>query len=183
MRDKSKFQNQRRGSEQSGGSQIVGHGANNGAGMADHVMENIRAAKEKVMQTTGKMSSAIGQTLKEEGERLFEKKKGRVVSRISGAGKLVKQVAHALRAVKADGVAQMVEQTADSVEDATHYLEDATLQQVVEDTGQIVREHQALAVGGLFVVGFAASRFLKAGGSRSSESGSELGESDENESE
>lgn len=174
MRDKSSLQRRRDPDKQddktgSAGGQIVTrikHGASDVAGRLK------------------RGAAAVGQTVKEEGEQLFEKRKDRVVSRVRGFGKATRQVAHALHAVKADGLAEYADRAAEHVEGATQYLEESDLETVVEDAGDLAREHQALAAGGLFLVGFALSRFLKASGSRTQEQEEDEpdeGEPDENE--
>jgi hypothetical protein len=126
---------------------------------------------------------AVGQTVKEEGEQLFEKQKDGIVSRVRGFGKATRQVAHALHAVKADGLAEYADRAAEQVEGATRYLKESDLETVIEDAGDLAREHQALAAGGLFLVGFALSRFLKASRSQTQDDDDrDAGEPDENES-
>lgn len=106
--------------------------------------------------------TAVGHTVKEEGEQLYEKQKDGVVSKVRRMGKATRQVAHALHAVKADGLADYADKAAEHVEQATQYLDEADLETVLHDAGDLAREHQAIAVGGLFIVGLALSRFLKA---------------------
>jgi hypothetical protein len=119
-----------------------------------------------VRQTASEAARAIKDTVQEEAEQMYEKQKDKVISRVTTAGKVVKQAARALHVMKADGLAEYAEQAADRVDDATHYLEEHNLTDVLQDTGEAVRRHQALAVGAMFIAGFALSRFLKASEAR-----------------
>lgn len=112
-------------------------------------------------------SQALGQTLKEEGDRLYEKQRDRAAGKVDSAKKLTKQVAHALHAVKADKLATQLERMTDGIEGASQYLEDSDLQKVLEDAREVVRNHEALAAASLFLIGFTLSRFLKAGAAQS----------------
>jgi hypothetical protein len=129
------------------------------------IVGRVKEGASELAQYVRQGVQAVEQTVKEEGEHLYEKQKDKIISRVGGIGKATRQVAHALHAVKADGLAEYVDSAAEGVEDASHYLEESDLRQVLGDAGDLAREHQALAIGGLFVVGFALSRFLRATGS------------------
>ena len=166
------------------GGEILSRVKEGASDVAQYVKDSARAAREKVRETAAEASRAIQETVKEEAEQMYEKQKDRVASRVAGAGKAVNQAARALHVIKADGLAKYAERAADRVEDASHYLEEHTLSDVLQDTGDVVRRHQALAVGGMFIAGFALSRFLKASESRrqsgSAQGSSREGDNDDN---
>jgi hypothetical protein len=155
----------RRG-EEAGGGEMLSRVKEGASDVAQYVKDGARAARQKVRETATEATRAIKETVQEEAEQMYEKQKDKIVSRVSTAGKVVKQAARALHVMKADALAEYAKQAADRVEDATHYLEEHNLTDVLEDTGDIVRRHQALAVGGMFIAGFALSRFLKASQAR-----------------
>ena len=126
------------------------------------------------------------EAIKEEAERLFDEQKGKAASKVTRYGKAVHQAAHALRAVKAEGLAEYADSAADAVEGLTSYLEERNLAQVLQDAGEVARRHPGMVIGGMFLTGFAAARFLKASASREGEegqsddeSGGEAGEEEE----
>ena len=152
---------------------------------AGDVVENVtsgaRETAEQVKHKAAEMTEAITSTLKEEAERLFDEQKGKAASKVGRYGKLIHQSAHALRAVKADGVADMVDGAAERVEHINDYLEERTLAQVLDDVGEVARRHPGMMLGGLFIAGLAGARFLKASASRDDAGGGSASESDEDE--
>jgi hypothetical protein len=139
------------------------------SGATRYLAEQARSASQQVKEATSGVTQAVLQTVQQEAERVYEKKKGRAVVRVKGVAKIGRQAAHALHAVKADKAAEYVEQASQRVGQATGYLEDHTLTEIMEDAADVVRRNQALAVGALFVTGFALTRFLKASASRDAE--------------
>ncbi len=151
------------------------------AEVADYVKTSTCAATRQVKETAAEMARAIRETVKEEAERLFEEQRDRVSSRAVKVGKATRQVAHALKAVKLDSVAEQVEAGARRVDDASDYIKERNLTEILQDAEEIVQRNRGLAVGGLFIAGFALARFLKASESREGEDGEEdPGDEDEN---
>jgi hypothetical protein len=149
------------------------------AEVASSVRDGAAEAAETVKRKAGDMSKAISGTVKEEAERLFGEQKGKAASKVKRYGKVVQQAAHALRAVKADPLAEYVDAAAEKVEGVTDYLEERNLAQVFEDAGELARKHPGMTIGGMFIAGFALARFLKASASRDEEgddSGDDEGE-------
>ena len=128
---------------------------------AGAVRESASGAAEQVKQRASEMTRAITGGIAEEAGRLFEEQKGKAASKVARYGKVIHQSAHALRAVKADGLAEYVDAAADKVEGINEYLEERTLAQVLDDAGEVARSHPGMMLGGMFVAGFALARFLK----------------------
>jgi len=152
-----------------GGGEVVARVRDGVTGATRYVAEQGRTVARQVKEATLEASQAVLQTVREEAERVYEKQKDRIAGRITRVSKIGGQAAHALRAVKADKAAEYVDDVSRRVGRATDYLEDHTLTEMMEDAGEIVRRNPALAVGGLFVAGFAVTRFLKATASRDAE--------------
>lgn len=134
--------------------------------VAGAVGRGTREATQQLTQTVAEMTQEITSTIKEEAERLFDEQKGKAAAKVARYGKAIHQGAHALRAVKAEGLAEYVDSAADGVEGLTDYLEERTLAQVIEDTADVARRHPGITFGGMFLAGLAAARFLKASASR-----------------
>jgi hypothetical protein len=153
------------------------------AEVANYVRSGTRAATQQLKETAAEVTRAIKETVKEEAERLFEEHRGRVSSRAVKVGKATRQVAHALKAVRLDAAADQVEAGARRVDDASQYIKERNLTEILQDAEEIVQRNRGLAVGGLFIAGFALARFLKASESRedSGEGDQDQGDEDENE--
>ena len=161
----------KRGGE--GATDIVSRVKDGASGAAQYVQNALAAATAHARETAGELTGSVLDTLLDEAERLYDGRKEQAISRIAGAGKLAGRTAHALHAVKAEGVASYVEQMADRVGKARDYLEDRTLGEILEDAGDLVHRNPAVVVGGLFIAGFAVTRFLRASQTRGNEDGEE----------
>jgi len=146
------------------------NGRSGGGGILSGAMQYVRngahAAAEQVQRTIGDTGGVVLDTVLDEAERLYEEQRKNAVSRVSGFSKIAARSAHALHAVKADGVAEYVEQAAEQVERSTDYLRDRELSEILEDAGDVIRRNPGAAMGGMFIVGFAITRFLKASATR-----------------
>jgi len=143
------------------------------AEVAQRVAGGARAAKEQVMQKAADVTRAVADGVKEEAERIFDDQKGRIGSKVERWGKTIHQAAHALHAVKAEGAADMVDAAAERVGNVSSYLEERSLSDLLSDAEDVARRHPGIMLGGMFVAGLVAARFLKASAERDSDGGSE----------
>lgn len=118
-------------------------------------------------QEVVEVARTAAETVKEEAQRVLDDQREAVGSKVAKAARLARQFGHALRAVRLDDAAKMTDSAAKRVEKLGDYVKEADVSQVLEDAEGMAREHQALFAGGLFIVGLAVARFLKA--SRESE--------------
>lgn len=132
------------------------------ADMAGRLGESTREAAGQAKEKVADMTRVITDTVKEEAERLFNEQKEKASSKVGRMGKSLNQAAHALRAVKADAAAEYVDSTAGKIQGFSEYIEERNLAQVLEDAGELARRNPGLMVGGMFLAGLAAARFLKA---------------------
>lgn len=139
------------------------------SGMTRKLREGARAATDQVKQTAAEVTRVITDTLQDEASRLFYDQRGQAAKRVARLGKVARQAAHALHAVKMDGVADYADAAAQRVEDLSDYINDKDLTELLRDAQDAARAHPAVAMGGMFLVGLAAARFLKASASRDDE--------------
>lgn len=146
-----------------GGSHQVVSRVREGASEALHyVRDQTAAATQQAKESATEVANAILETVQDEAERFYGRHKKRAVSKVSGLGKVAKQTAHALHAVKADAAAEYLDEASRRVRQASQYLEEQSLSEILQDAGDVVRRNSALTAGALFLVGFATVRFLKA---------------------
>ena len=124
----------------------------------DQVREKTEVAQEKAQgaaqQARSRFRDQVDQRSTQAGERL------------SGTAADVRGVAEELRRQGKEAPARMVEQAAGQADRAADYLKGASGERLLRDVEDLARgKPWAVAAGGL-VVGFAASRFLKASSSR-----------------
>jgi hypothetical protein len=145
------------------------------ADVARRVANTASVAKEQVMRKAADMTRAVTDGVKEEAERFFDEQKGRLGEKVDRVSKVIHQAAHALHAVKADGVAEAVDAAAERFEQASNYIEERTLSDLISDTEDVARRHPGLMLGGLFLTGLVAARFVKASASREDEASGQRG--------
>lgn len=141
------------------------------SGVASGLRTSATRAKKQVKRQVNDVVKAIVDTVHEEAERLFDEQRDRAASKVQKAGKMIHQASHALHAVRMDGVADAIDAAAERVESFSDYITERNLNDIIHDAGDLVNRHKGLAIGGLFITGFAIARFLKA-----SESGARDGE-------
>jgi hypothetical protein len=124
----------------------------------EQVREQAQAAQERARgaagQTRGRLRDQVDQRSTRAGERL------------SGTAADVRSVAEELRRQGKDTPARLAEQAAGQTDRVADYLKGASGERLLRDIEDFARgKPWAVAAGGL-VLGFAASRFLKASSSR-----------------
>src|SRR6185369_12442101 len=67
-----------------------------------------------------------------------------------------------LHAVRMDSAARLAERASNRVEQASQYVKESNMTQVIEDAQELARRHRALAVGGMFLTGLVVARLVKA---------------------
>ena len=105
---------------------------------------------------------SLAKSLQQEAEDAFEEKRGTAASKVAKVGKAIGQAAHALHAVKMDGVAEYIDAAAEQFERASDYIKQSDLRRVSDAASEFINRHRAVVAGGLFITGLAVARFLKA---------------------
>ena len=136
---------------------VTGSGSTTGQ-VKDQVREKAQVAQDKAKgaakQAGSRLRDQVDQRSTQAGERL------------SGTASDVRSVAEELRRQGKDTPARMVEQAAGQADRVADYLKAASGERILRDVEDIARgKPWAVAAGGL-VLGFAASRFLKASSGR-----------------
>jgi len=128
-----------------------------------------RAAKEvaqKVKSTATDTVSQIGSKISDETSHLFDDQKNMVCEKVDGLVGSLRQSADSL-SEKDPTVGRFMTTAADKVEGMSSYLREHDLRDVYQQVEGFARRHPAIVLGGLFVVGTLAARFLKASRERS----------------
>jgi hypothetical protein len=124
----------------------------------DQVREKTQVAQDKARgalgQARGRLSDQVDQRSTEAGER------------IAGTASDVRSIADELRSQGKDGPASLAEQVAGQADRLGDYLKGASGDRILRDVEDVARRQPMLVAAGGLVLGFAASRFLKASSSR-----------------
>ena len=128
---------------------------------------NDRQSGEQSIADTAKETAnkAVGQA-KEKAVGLLDDQKSKAVTGLSSVADSIRKVGAGLR-ISADQnaltqtTARYGDNLAEKIESLSGYLEDATLKDLSRDIERFARRQPALFVGGAFLVGVLAARFLK----------------------
>ena len=124
----------------------------------EQVREQAQAAQERARGAAGQTRSRLRDQVDQRSTRAGE--------RLAGTAADVRGVAEELRRQGKDTPARLAEQAAGQTDRVADYLKGASGERLLRDVEDLARRQPwAVAAGGL-VLGFAASRFLKASSSR-----------------
>jgi hypothetical protein len=124
-------------------------------------------AKETVQQVAGQVQETGKQVVEQVQEQAFSKvseQLGRVTETIGSVVEATRSVSDQLRQSDQAMVATYVDQAAMQMEKLAGYLEHKDLPELVGDVDRFARRQPALFMGGAFVLGLMAARFLKSSG-------------------
>ncbi|MFL6185173.1 MAG: hypothetical protein ACJ745_10160 [Actinomycetes bacterium] len=131
----------------------------------DQVRDKAQVAQDKargaVGQARGRLSDQVDQRSTQAGER------------VAGTASDVRSIAEELRNQGKDAPANLAEQVASQADRVGDYLKEASGDRLLRDVEAFARRQPMLVAAGGLVLGFAASRLLKASSSRRYQSGSE----------
>jgi hypothetical protein len=131
----------------------------------DQVRDKAQVAQDKARgalgQARGRLSDQVDQRSTQAGER------------VAGTASDVRSIAEELRNQGKDAPANLAEQVANQADRVGDYLKGASGDRLLRDVEDFARRQPMLVAAGGLVLGFAASRFMKASSSRRYQSGSE----------
>jgi hypothetical protein len=131
----------------------------------DQVRDKAQVAQDKARgalgQARGRLSDQVDQRSTQAGER------------VAGTASDVRSIAEELRNQGKDAPANLAEQVANQADRVGDYLKEASGDRLLRDIEDFARRQPMLVAAGGLVLGFAASRFMKASSSRRYESGFE----------
>jgi hypothetical protein len=136
------------------------------AGSTDQVKDQVR---DKAQVAQDKARGAMGQARGRLSEQV-DQRSTEAGQRIAGTAGDVRSVAEELRRQGKDAPANLAEQLAGRADRVGDYLKGASGDRILRDVEDFARRQPLLVAAGGLVLGFAASRFLKASSSRRYES-------------
>jgi hypothetical protein len=134
---------------------------------------------ERGKQEVAEQATAARDRVARRGSEFVETQKSRAADEVQIFGAAVREAGQKLKEEGQENVASYAEAVADEMERAGSYLRDRDVRRLRSDASRFARERPALFLGGMFLAGLAASRFLKASESESMQSGGRRDEGEE----
>ena len=141
---------------------IYGSTADPGESTTDQVKDQVR---DKAQLAQDKTRGALGQVRSRLRDQV-DQRSTQAGDQVQSAAQDVRKVAEQLRGQGKDTPAKVAEQVADRAESFGTYLRDADGERLLRDVEDVARRQPWLVAASGLVLGFAASRFLKASSSR-----------------
>jgi len=131
---------------------------------ADPVQETVTQVQQKageaVNQARDQAGQLVDQVRQQAGNQLTAQK-DTLSNSLKSVALAIRQTGQTLREDDQPMVAQLADQAAERVEQAYRYLGNRELSDLTNDAGRLARRQPALFLGGAFLLGVAAARFLK----------------------
>ena len=117
----------------------------------------VDAAKEKIQQ----LASQARETASGQVESRFSTGKTKATETLGSVAQTLKSSSQQLRDQQQAGIGKYAEQAANKIEEMSHYLENASLNDVATRVENFARREPAFFIGSAVALGFLSARFLK----------------------
>ncbi|HEY2896837.1 MAG TPA: hypothetical protein VGJ12_06855 [Gemmatimonadaceae bacterium] len=117
----------------------------------------VDAAKEKIQQ----LASQARETASGQVESRFSSGKTQATQALGSVAQTLKSSSQQLRDQQQAGIGKYAEQAANKIEEISHYLENASLNDVATRVENFARREPAFFIGSAVALGFLSARFLK----------------------
>lgn len=133
------------------------------AGMSGGVGGGLGGSAAGVKEQVKEQVSALKSKATEQARGVADQGKEKAASLLGNVAGEARTIADKLGETQAAPVADLARKAADSVEQYANRLRERSLEEVLTDVRNLVRQNPAVAIGAAAALGFALSRFLKAG--------------------
>lgn len=129
---------------------------------ADRVKDTATATAQEVADRVKEQAKQTGNTIKEQSRGFLNEQKKRVGAEIQTYSAAAREAAERLQHESDTNLAQYVSTAADRLDRLGSRIQERDVSQLVDDVEEIARRRPEVFFGGMFVVGLAVARFLKA---------------------
>ncbi len=123
--------------------------------------EQTRQRSQEVAQQGQQKASEYAEQGREKAKGQIATQKERASGELQGIAQALQQTGSQLREQDQDSVGQYAEQAAEQVERLSNYLSEKDSEQLISEVEDFARNRPAVFLGGAFILGAAAARFLK----------------------
>jgi hypothetical protein len=124
--------------------------------------QSLREAGDKLKSKSKEAASQV----KEQSGKYFDQGKTRTADCMGRFSETLRSTADRFESEQDPNIAHYTRMVAGKLDDAASYVRQRDLSGLRQDTEDLAREHPVLFFGGLFALGLATARFLKASGER-----------------
>jgi len=144
----------------------AGAGGSDLGGTAKEAAQDMKGAAQDVMQQTKETAGQVVDQAKEQATSRMDDRKDQFATSFGSVADALRQASNHLRQNEQAPIAQYADKAAERVEQWANNLRGKDVQEIMRDVEDYARRQPALFLGGAFVVGLLAARFLKSTGNR-----------------
>lgn len=146
-------------------------GSNGGNGGSQQEEGQAKQQSREVARQGQEQASYYAGEARQRIEDQIDTQKERASGELSGISKALRQTGSQLREQDQDSVGQYAERAAGQTDRLSEYLHEKEASQLIGDVEDFARSRPSVFLGGAFVLGIAAARFLKSSSGGSGGSG------------
>lgn len=136
--------------------------------MANDMKEKAKEVGKQVQEKAGhfgeqvrEQTSLLANQAQGKVKSTLESQKQKGVGELSGLAEAVRQTGHTLREQQKEGVAHYAERAAEHMDRMAQYFESRDVGELLNEAEMFARRHPEAFLGGAFMMGLVAGRFLK----------------------
>lgn len=128
-----------------------------------------KQTQEKAGQMAGQareQATVLAGQAQEKMKRTLDEQKERGVGELSSLAQAVRQTGQQLREQRKETIANYVDRTAEQMDKIIHYVDSRDVGELMTEAETFARRHPEAFLGGAFVLGIIAGRFIKSSRNR-----------------
>lgn len=125
------------------------------------VTEQVKSGAQQAAQQAQDTAGQVASQAQQQATSLMESQKGRASGTLSDTAKALQQTGQQLQGQGQSPAGQYIERAGQQVDRLAQYLDTHDVNQIVGEVERFARREPAVFLGGAFIIGFMASRFLK----------------------
>lgn len=136
------------------------------ASTARHAAEQVREKAQELGHRAMDQAKSTAESAKQRAESMADEGCNRLAGRMEGVARALRQTATAMNDDENGDLSNITNQLGSQVEKMSSWLKDHDTRDVIWRVENFARRQPAVFLGGAFVIGLAAARFLKSSSSR-----------------
>ncbi len=161
-----------------GGESAASDESTSARSIKEAIKHRAREGAEDLRHSLGSKVSEAREWVSDHGRRAAERQKDRLAEEIDHLGHAAASAGQTLKEESDPTLGRYAQTAAQEIASAAEYLRQRDCRQLHEDARQVVRRHPELFLGGLFVMGVAIGRFLRASSPADAPAGRERSQRD-----
>ncbi len=156
-------------------------GSSESSGESGSTKEKARQRSREAAQRTQQQAAQVAEQGREQAKSQIATQKERVAGQLEGVAQALHGTGQQLREQDQGSIGRYADQAAEQVEQFSGFLRERDANELIGEAENLARRQPAVFLGGAFVLGVAAARFLKSsstsggGGASGDRSGSSYG--------